>query len=557
MKTDKRTIAEHLAVQLAEWGVRFVFSYSGPNIRPLAEAVRRQEKLRLIEVKHPENAALMASGLAKLTGRLGVCLAESGVASLRLLNGLYDAARDRVPVVALVGLPSFTESGNRPGRTIDGAVVFQEAAVSYRTVCLPETAPDALYQCIRSALHDQGPSVLGLPADFQTPVTAAAVKRWSPYLGVCPSASHREIMKAARLLMEAERPVFLVGRGSCRYVDDIVLLAEKVKAGIVHSLPAVGRIPYDHPFNLGVVGKLGTEASEDVLERADLVMVIGSTWHQREFMPAGARFIQADNDVSHIGMLYRVDLALPGDGKETFPKINEAVSSVDKPEWESFIRQTKKKWTQKIDRLAAADSIPIRPQRVIKALGETLGRDAIIIVDVGDLTFWFGQQFRANQQEVVISGHWRLMGWAIPAAIAARLENPGRQVLCLIGDGGFGISGMELATAFRYDLPITVVVINNGSLAIEKHSQFAHGNPEFGTDIHNPDFAEIGEAWGGTGFKVTRPDELEPALRAALNSKKTTIVDIEAAEVLPKPPKVVPRMMADTAVGLTRQYLKI
>lgn len=557
MRKDRRTVAEHLAAQLSDWGVRYVFGNNGRNIRPLVEAVLRNGGFQYIETKHPENASLMASAYAKLTGHLGVCVTDSGPASFRLLNGLYDASKDRVPILALVGYTSTDQLAITHPRMIDDVIAFHDASTQVNMLFHEKSAIDLLSLSIRSALHQKGPALIGLPVDLQTKTITTSLRRWGPYLGVSPSASHRELKKAAQLLMEAKRPVFFVGRGSKQYVDDIILLAEKVKAGIVHSLLAMGRVPYDHPLNLGVSGKLGTEASEDVLGRADLVMMIGTTWHQREFMPVDARFIQVDNDVSHIGMLYRVDLALTGDGKKTIPRLNEMVFSVGKPEWEDFIHRTKERWTQKIDRLAAADHVPIRPQRVIRALGEALDSDAIISVDVGENTFWFGQQFRARRQEVIISGHWRIMGSAIPAAIAAKLDNPDRQVLCLIGDGGFGISGMELATAVRYDLPFTVVVLNNGAMAIEKHSMFAHGNPEFGTEIHNPNFADLGEAWGGLGFKVTQPNDLEPVLREALDSKKLAIIDVEVAEVLPKPPKVVPKMMADTAIGLTRQYLHI
>ncbi len=557
MKKDRRTVAEHLAAQLSDWGVRFVFGDAGKNIRPMVSAILRNGGLRYIETKHPENAALMASAYAKLSGHLGVCLSESGPAALRMLNGLYDARKDRVPILALVGYSPTDQLAVKQPRLIDDVISFHDATTAIHMLFDEHSAIGLLNLSIRSALHEKGPTLMGLPFDLQTKTIEASLRRWGSYLGVSPSASQREIKKAARLLMEAKRPVIFVGRGTKQYIDDVLLLAEKVKAGIVHSLLAVGRIPYDHPLNLGVSGKLGTEASEDVFGRADLALVIGSTWHQREFMPVSARIIQIDNDVSHIGMLYRVDLALPGDGKKTIPRLNEMVSSVDKPEWENFIHRTKEKWTKKIDRLAVADHVPIRPQRVIRALGETLAPDAILAVDTGDHTFWFGQQFRARKNQVIISGHWRVMGAAIPAAIAARLDNPDRQVLCLIGDGCFGISGMEIATALRYDLPFTMVVMNNGGMSIEKHSEFAHGNPEFGTEIHNPNFADLGEAWGGLGFKVTQPNDLEPALRDALNSKKLAIIDVEVAEVLPKPPKVMPRMMADTAIGLTRQYLHI
>lgn len=542
------TVATYTIQQLAAWEVPFVFGLAGDTVIPLLEALRRQEKVRYIGVRHEESAAFMASAYAKLTGNLGVCLAEAGPAAVHLLNGVYDAHLDRVPLLAITGQSASYLLGTHWPQTINQDLLFADATAYNHTLTNEQQLPDVLYHAMRTAVVHADACRLGMPVDMQNRPLSAKVRKQPQYLRAVPAPDTAAIDSAAALLQQAQRPLLLVGQGARGQARPVLDLAEKLKAAIIHTLPAAGIIPADYPRNLGVIGEFGTEPAAEAFAQADVVLVLATTWWQPKYVPS-ARFIQVDREPRHLGMLFPAEVGLAGDVKDILPQLSQRLSSASgRDDWDQLVHDLHNRWRKQVSSVTsdATNGRPldhdrrvraVAPQRIIGVLQDQLADDAIICLDVGDNTFWVSSLFQTRKQQVVLSGHWRSMGFALPAAVAAALISPQRQVVAIAGDGGFAMTMAEFTTAVRLELPIIVVVMNNHSFSHEGHLQAQVRLEPFGIGLHNPDFSQYALACGGDGYRVDSGAGLERALSAALKSKRPSIIDINTQRVMPPFPK--------------------
>lgn len=559
------TAAQYVIDQLAAWDVDLVFGLAGDTIIPLLEALRRSGSVRYIGVRHEESAAFMASAYAKLTGRPGVCLAEAGPAAVHLLNGVYDAHLDRVPLVALTGESHRRHLGTRHWQTIDQHMLYEDATCFNHTLTVAEQLPEILYRALRAAVETPGAVRLGIPADLQAAPVMGPLRKRPNFINQAPLPDKSSLEKAITIIQRARQPLLFVGRGARHQRKAVETLAEKIQAPIVHTLPAMGIIPARHPRNLGVAGVFGTEAAAEALGMADAVIVIGSTWWQPEYVPE-ARYIQIDRDPRHLGLTFPADVGLAGDAGFVLSELIGKVSpSAGRDDWEEEIHRLKSRRHPEIStsregdgpgdlpgpdssgrpagnddgspsRLAARGA-GLDPRDVMTALTRHLNEDAVICLDVGENTYWVSSLFEGDRHELVVSGHWRSMGFGLPAAIAAALCRPRRQVAAVVGDGGFAMTMAEFTTAAAYDLPIVVVILNNQLLALEGRKQLEHGLEPFGITLHNPDFGRYAELCGGIGFRVQTEEELERALEGAVKSRKPAIIDVIALPVEPAFPR--------------------
>ncbi|MDI3299345.1 MAG: thiamine pyrophosphate-binding protein [Bacillota bacterium] len=617
------TVAEHVVRQLAKWQVPFVFGVVGDTVAPLVAALGKQERIRYVGVRQEDAAGFMASAYAKLTGEVGVCLADGGPGCVKLLNGVYDAHFDRVPVVALTGQAETTKIGTRWPQVMDQDLVFHEAAGAYNhTLTDARQAPQALYQALRAAFEQHDVARLGLPKNIQQQKVASVLYPRPTYgnwagaraaggragaadaragaagdgaAGVAPAAAAGDVAvgataggngalrthgvatggataapaaavdEAARRLAEARRPLILAGRGAARAVEPLLRLAATLDAAVVHTLPALGLIPWDHPLNAGVVGEFGTPAAARLFGQADVVLVVGSTWWQPEYAP-DATYIQLDTALPHVGMAFPVDIGLLGDAAATLNALIERLGGAEpgarggrkgaartqthahvdatrgeRGDWRAEIEEARAQWHAELRRRTTADGADaLHPGEVAAELGEHLEDGAILCLDVGDNTFWVSSGLKARRLTALVSGHWRSMGFALPAANAARLVERKRQVVAVTGDGGLGEVLAEFTTAVQHELPVLCIVFRNGSYAEEKHAQMRLGLDAHGAAFHNPDFAAFAEACGGAGIRVERPaqlrDRLAQGFRSAFKDGRPTIVDVPVAEVMPDYP---------------------
>lgn len=545
------TAADILVEGIINWGVSVVFGLPGDGINGIMEALRtRQDRIRFIQVRHEEAAAFMACAYAKYTGRLGCCLATSGPGGIHLLNGLYDAKLDQAPVLAITGQTFSDLKGSKFQQEVNMTLLFEDVSVYNQEVINPNQVEMLVDAACRHALNERGVAHITFPVDYQEkkPDGKTSMHKreghttstWTKPL-VIPRED--DLRLAAFILNEAKRPVILVGRGALGAGDEVVELADKLGAPIVKALLGKAVIPDDHPLTTGGLGLLGTTPSQEAMEGCDALLMIGTSFPYIEYLPkpGEAKGVQIDDKPNRIGLRYAIDVGLVGDAKATLPALSRFV---ERKEDRSFLEQAQagmKEWWELMQARAMRDDIPIKPQRVAWELSELASEDAIISTDSGTITTWIARQFKIRgEQKFSCSGTLATMAPGLPYSIAAKIAYPDRQSIAFVGDGGFTMLMGEFLTAVKYDLPIVVVIVKNNTLGQIKWEQIVFlGNPEYGCELHNPNFAKYAEACGGLGVTVERPEEIRPALERALASGKPSIVEVVVDPFEPPMPSKV------------------
>ncbi|MGA7075275.1 MAG: thiamine pyrophosphate-dependent enzyme [Halobacteriota archaeon] len=527
---SERLVADAIVEQLVEWGVTQVYGIPGETSLAIVDAIRRRgDRIRFVLVRHEEVAAFMASAYAKLTGDLGVCLTIAGPGATNLITGLYDAKMDRAPVLALTGQVALQFLGLGSFQEIDQHALFEAVADFNEVIDSPDQATELLALAMKRAIVGRGVSHLGIPANVQALPVLPNVKI-KPREGRLPDLrlmSHPELIDAAtRAIDAAEMPVLVVGHGARGQRDAVLLLAEKISAPIATTYKAKGIIPEDHRLALGVTGDIGTDPAKRMVFGADLLITVGCSYSDKTAVPSYVPQVQIDLDPMMIGRKFPVQVGLVGDAAMILPVLSEKLADNRNDGYLDQLARIKKRWEQKKEREIASDMPPVRGPQIMRALQELVDRDAIIANDVGDNTLWFARNFVATDQDILSSGYVASMGFGLPAALAAQLTFPTRQVVCTTGDGGFTMVMGDFATAVANELPITVVVLDNAKLAMIEHEQDEAGVPHFATDLQRIDFARYADACGGEGFRVEEPQDLKESLKSALFAKKSTLVDI-------------------------------
>jgi pyruvate dehydrogenase (quinone) len=560
-----KTAADVLVEGIIEWGVDTVFGMPGDGINGIMEALRtRQDRVRFIQVRHEEAAAFMACAYAKYTGRLGCCLATSGPGGIHLLNGLYDAKLDQAPVLAITGQTYSDLKGSNFQQEINMTLLFEDVAVYNQEVINPNQVEMLINEACRHALNHRGIAHITFPVDYQEKeptgrgsmhkIEGHTTSRWSPPVAVPPED---ELRLAAFILNEAKKPVILVGQGALGATDEVIEIADKLGAPIVKALLGKAVVPDDHPLTTGGLGLLGTTPSQEAMEQADALLIIGSSFPYMEYLPKPeqAKGVQIDDKPDRIGLRFPVEVGLVGDAKPTVAALSRFL---ERKEDRSFLAQAQegmKDWWELMRTRAMKDNVPIKPQRVAWELSDLAADNAIISTDSGTITTWIARQFKIRgQQKFSCSGTLSTMACALPYSIAAKIAYPERQSIAFVGDGGFAMLMCEFLTAVKYNLPIVVVIIKNNTLGQIKWEQVVFlGNPEYGCELHNPDFAKFAEACGGLGFTVEKPEEIRPALERALASGKPSIVEVV---VDPFEPPMPSKVSAEQALHFAEALVK-
>jgi thiamine pyrophosphate-dependent acetolactate synthase large subunit-like protein/rubredoxin len=523
-----KTVSEVLIDQLAAWGLTYVFGVPGTSTLGVVEAVRKNPKVKYIQVRHEQVAAFMASAYGKLTGHVAACLSVSGPGTTNLATGLYDAQLDHSPVLVLSGMVARQFIGPGSIQEIDQYSYFEPICVFNKILMSAEQTTMLATLAVKTALLDRGVSNIGLPNDVQKLPYDAEVQ---PFEGRIPSLAFAVgdvlIETAARVIDEAERPVIVAGFGARGQGNKLHTFADKISAPIVTTFRAKGVVDESYPLCVGVHGGLGSTASAELVRKADLLVVIGSSFSDLTLLPE-KRTVQVDINMKNIARRYPVEVGLLGNSAILIPRLTEKVREKHDREYLAEIAQLKEAWLNQIDREADSKARPIRPPYIMKVLTEKLADNAIISLDVGENCWWFGRNFQMKKtQKMVMSGLLGSMGFGLPGAMAAALAYPDRQIVCITGDGGFTMVMPDFLTALKYNLPVKVFVMNNKSLGMIKQEQKVEGYENWQTELHDFSFAEFAESSGGLGIKVTEPSELESAVENALRANKPTIVDID------------------------------
>ncbi|MFC4076380.1 thiamine pyrophosphate-binding protein [Salinithrix halophila] len=520
-----RMAAQYLVEQLAVWGVERIYGVIGDATLPLMDAIDRQGEIRYVGCRLEMTAALMASAEAKLTGRMAVCTATSGPGITSLLNGLGDAHMDRVPVLALTGQVERKEIGTGTKQEVDQQRLIQPLAVFSSLVADPQALPVLLNKAMRQATASGGVAHLSVPKELWMQTVDHSL--FPPFPSQpAPLPRQEDVSQAAALLNGSSRPVILAGRGVKGAEEALLQLAERMGAPIVTTMPSRSAVPNDHPLFIGGLGQAGSDIASDLLKESDCCLILGSTWWPEDYVPSTVPIVQVDAVAEHIGERVPVTVPVTGEMRAVLSQLTPMVQARAETDWNRRVNQMRQGWKEQIETEATAEERPIPPQRVIAALNRCVADDAVIALDVGDHVLWFNRIFQAVRQDILLSGRWRTLGFGLPAAMAAKLAYPDRQVIALVGDGGFGTTLSDLLTAVSCGLPLTILCMNNGTYAMEQNRMITAGLSSLGSDLHNPDFVRMAESFGAEGLRVKDPAQLEPVLQSALASDRVTLVDV-------------------------------
>ncbi len=520
-----RTVADAFVDQLAAWGVRFIYGIPGGSILAFAEAVAESDKIKLILVRQESTASFMASAYGKLTGKLGVCFAITGAGATNLITGLADAAWDRSPVLAVTGQVRHDIVGTDAFQEIDQYELFSSLTVYNEMLQSAEQTPEVLLRAMRSALVRRGVAHIGLPRDLQSQecrTAARSVDELIPQLGPAPpDAIHR----ATEAIGRASKPVILAGRDAWTAREELARLSHLIGAPVATTPAAKGVYDEHDPHALGVLGRQGLPCSAEIFGQADIALLLGADIAEQRLIP-DVPTIQITPNPLGLAEDLRIVVSLEGDIALTLQAMMAHIPQADRPDWVRVAEMQRAACHVHFADVVASSTGCVHPRDAIVALQKVLADDAIVAVDTGDITYWYMQYFRARQQHTLMSAHLASMGIALPGALAAQLEYPQRQCLAICGDGGFGMMMADFTTAVKYDLPITVLVLNNSAyLRVTSEALEADLPPTVHTLV-NPDFAAFAECCGGYGLRVTESGDLEQALRDALTSDRPSLVEV-------------------------------
>jgi thiamine pyrophosphate-dependent acetolactate synthase large subunit-like protein/rubredoxin len=522
------TVSDIMIEQMAELGLRHVFGIPGTSILGVVDAIKRNDKLTFIQVRHEQTAALMASAYGKLTGHVAACLTVAGPGATNLATGLYDAKLDNSPVVAMTGMVKRQLIGPGSFQEIDQYSFFEPLTVFNKILMSKDQTTSLSTLAIKHAIIDRGVSHIGIPNDVQKLSYSDHIV---PFEGNFPNKATRPadslMKKAADIIDQSERPVIIAGFGAMGNGEVLLNFARRIHAPITTTFRAKGVIDEDDLLYVGSHGGIGSTSSTILVDDADLIIVIGSSFSDMTQIPE-KKTVQIDIDPMMIARKYPVEVGLIGNCSEILPIIYGLVEEKDRPEYLKEIEELNQNWKDLLDEEADSNKTPLRAPYIIKVLNDKISDNAVITLDVGEHCWWFGRNFwMKKSQKMVMSGYLATMGFGLPAALAAQIIYPNRQVVCIAGDGGFSMLMADFLTAVKNKLPITIFIFNNKQLGMIMQEQKMEGYDNWQTELQDLDFAEYAKQCGGVGITVKTPDELPDAVDKALSTNKPVIVDID------------------------------
>lgn len=559
--------SELLVERLIDWGVDTVFGLPGDGINGIMEGLRRhRDRIRFFLVHHEEAAAFMATGYAKVTGKLGVCLATSGPGGIHLLNGLYDAKLDHQPVLALTGMQETEVLGTGYQQEVHLERLYEDVAAFNSMIYLPPQVPALVDRAVRTSLSQRTVSHLTFPNDLQVApadahpwraVAPARMPATAPvYHGPSGLPDPVELERAAAVLNQGTKVVLLVGAGALGAGEEVLQVAETLASPIVKTLSGKAVVPDDHPLTTGGIGLLGTKPSEEAMEDCEVLFMVGTNFPYSKHLPdpGTTRTVQIDLDPVAAGNRMPTEVPVVADAGKA---LRALLPLLERKADRGFLEQAQRgmrEWRANLAALEDPGREPIQPQYLARCLDRLAADDAILCSDSGTIATWAARHWDVRgQRQFYLSGNLATMAPGLPYAIAAQWAYPERQCIALIGDGGFAMLMAEFDTACRYGLPIKVVVNNNAALGQILWEQMVLGYPEYGVRFQQAmNFAPYAESCGGLGLRVEKPSEVEGALREALDHDGPALVDVM---VNPDEPPMPGKVTYEQAKGFARAFL--
>ncbi|MGC0328605.1 pyruvate dehydrogenase (quinone) [Streptomyces sp. SAI-170] len=567
-------VSDHVLSRLREWGVEHVFGYPGDGINGLLAAWgRAEDQPMFVQSRHEEMSAFEAVGYAKFGGRLGVCAATSGPGAIHLLNGLYDAKLDHVPVLAIVGQTHRTAMGGSYQQEVDLHTLFKDVASDFvETVTVPEQLPNVLDRAIRTAYARRCPTALIIPGDVQELDYSPPTHEFK----MVPSSldrsswtavpSDESLRRAAEILNSGDKVAILIGQGASGAVEEVRNVAETLGAGVAKALLGKDVLSDELPYVTGSIGLLGTRPSYELMRDCDTLLTIGSSFPYTQFMPefGKARGVQIDIDPHMVGMRYPYEVNLVGDARETLRRLIPMLRGEERGrEWFDTVCDNVARWHEVMERRAGLSADPINPEYVARALDPLLPDDAMVSSDSGSAANWYARHLTMRPgMRSSLSGTLATMGCGVPYAIGAKFAHPDRPAIALVGDGAMQMNGMaELITAAKYadrwqDPRLVVAVFNNHDLnQVTWEMRAMEGAPSFLPSQELPDvqYAAFARSLGLTGVRVEKPEDVEAGWRAGLEADGPAVVEfLTDPAVPPIPPHSTWEQMEATAASILK-----
>jgi len=524
-------------------GVRSVYGVAGDSLNAITDSLRSRTDIRWVHVRHEEAAAFAAGAEAQLTGTLAVCAGSCGPGNLHLINGLYDAHRSRAPVLALAAQVPSAELGSEYFQETHPELVFRECSHSQTVVSAPDQLTAATEAAIETALTRRGVSVIVLPGDIAQQAATGPPPR--PPVVPAPSPvtpSDLDLARLAAAVNDAGKVTILAGSGCEGARGELLQLAAKLRAPIVHTLRAKEFLEHDNPFDVGMTGLIGFSSGYHAMADADLLLLLGTDFPYRQFYPERARKVQVDLNAGHIGRRTRLELGVVGEVGATLRAVLPRLASKGENDHLNASMGHYRQARLALDDLATGEpgKTPLHPQFVVKVLDELAAEDAVFTCDVGLPTVWAARYLRMNGQRRLLGSFWHgSMANALPQALGAQSAYPGRQVVSLSGDGGLAMLLGELLSLHQLNLPVKVIVFDNSSLGFVQLEQKSAGFLEAGVDLVNPNFAELATSVGLLGLRAEQPEQVRPMVAQLLAHPGPALLDaVVARQEIAMPPTI-------------------
>ncbi|MFQ6146712.1 thiamine pyrophosphate-requiring protein [Streptomyces seoulensis] len=549
-------VSDHVLERLRDWEVEYVFAYPGDGINGLLAAWgRADDNPRFIQARHEEMAAFEAVGYAKFSGKVGVCAATSGPGAIHLLNGLYDAKLDHVPVVAIVGQTNRSAMGGSYQQEVDLLSLYKDVASDFcEMVTVPEQLPNVLDRAMRTAMARRSVCAVIIPADVQEldySPPEHAFKMVPSSLGMphyAPVPADDDLARAAEVLNAGEKVAILIGQGARSARTEVMSVADRLSAGVAKALLGKDALDDDLPYVTGSIGLLGTRPSYEMMMDCDTLLVIGSSFPYTQFLPefGQARAVQIDIDPHMVGLRYPFEVNLVGDARETLTRLLPLLKAHKNKSWRKKIEKDVSRWWEVMQRRAAVDAEPINPEYVAHALSDLLPENVVVAADSGSAANWYARHLKLRgAMRGSLSGTLATMGPGVPYVIGAKFAHGDRPAIALVGDGAMQMNGMaELITIHKYwrewqDPRLIVAVLNNQDLnQVTWEMRAMSGAPQFEPSQSIPDvaYADFARSLGLHGIRVEKPGEVRGAWEAALASDRPCVLDFVTDPAVPPIP---------------------
>lgn len=524
---------------LEAWGIDHIYGIPGGSFNSTMDALyHEREAVKYVQVRHEEAGALAAAADAKLTGKVGAVFGSAGPGASRLINGLYDAQMDHVPVLALLGQVASTAMNYNAFQELNENPMFADVSVYNRTVMTPESLPHVIDEAIKAAYQQKGVAVVTIPVDFGfaeiEEIEIATAKNHKTGV-VFPDETD---LKAALPLIEtAHQPVLYIGQGVRGNFDAIKAFSEHFSMPVAASVLAKGIVPDLYENFLGFAARVATKPANEALADADLIVFVGSDFpFGRNFFNPSAKFIQVDIDAAKFGRRHNVDQSVLGDGATALRRWVELGTARPADAWLKANQENIRNWHAWRKNFYNDESTPLRAEPVFKEINRIAEQDAVYVADVGNVTLNAIRHLEMNgEQQFTTSGWFATMGNGVPGGIAAQLTYPDKQVFTFSGDGGFAMQMQDVITQVKYNLPIINVVFSNDAFGFIEAEQEDTEQQKFGVFLEGADFGKVGEALGADGFTITEYSQLEPAFTAAKASKRPVVIDVKIKDERPLP----------------------